>query len=170
MINLIIDQRKSFYPAQYTDAPIELNDLMQLLNAGTKAPNHKKTNPWRFRLFEGKDKDALAMECVRLYKEKTPKESFKSAKVPIIEENIKKTGAIISIGVHLSDEVPEWEEIAAVAMGVQNMYLLCTEKGLGCYWSSPKYSAFLADFLKMKPNEKCLGLFYIGQLKSEFKG
>ena len=55
------------------------------------------------------------------------------------------------------------EEIAAVAMSVQNMWLTCSANNIGCYWSSPKIISELNMFLKLKENQKCLGLFYIGK-------
>jgi nitroreductase len=60
------------------------------------------------------------------------------------------------------ERVPEFEEVAAVSMAVQNMWLLCTELGLGCYWSSPKSSLQADAFLKLEPGQRCLGLFYLG--------
>ena len=44
--------------------------------------------------------------------------------------------------------VPEWEEIAAVSMAVQNMYLTCTANNIGCYWSSPKIVDHLNDSIE----------------------
>ena len=43
------------------------------------------------------------------------------------------------------------------------MWLTCSANNLGCYWSSPKIISMLDSFLKLKPNQKCLGLFYIGK-------
>ena len=58
--------------------------------------------------------------------------------------------------------VPEWEEIAATAMAMQNMWLTCTAYNIGCYWSTPKYSIKMNDFFKLKNDERCLGFFYLG--------
>ncbi len=68
--------------------------------------------------------------------------------------------------------LPEWEEVAAVACAVQNMWLTCTAYGIGSYWSSPK-SILQADaFLELKEGERCLGLFYMGyaDVPPEMKG
>jgi nitroreductase len=46
--------------------------------------------------------------------------------------------------------VPEWEEIAAVSMAVQNMYLTCTANNIGCYWSSPKIVDHLKESLTLR--------------------
>ena len=62
--------------------------------------------------------------------------------------------------------VPEWEEIAATAMSVQNIWLSIVNSRIGGYWSTPKYTSNLDNFLKLKDNERCLGFFYLGIVKS----
>ena len=59
--------------------------------------------------------------------------------------------------------VPEWEEIAATAMAVQNMWLTCAANNIGCYWSTPKYTSLMNDFFKLKDGERSLGFFYLGK-------
>ena len=61
------------------------------------------------------------------------------------------------------NSVPEWEEIAATSMAVQNMWLTCTAHDIGCYWSTPKYVKKMNNFFKLKENERCLGFFYMGK-------
>src|SRR5699024_2898100 len=65
------------------------------------------------------------------------------------------------------ESLPEWEEIAAVAMAVQNMWLTCTELGIGCYWSSPAAIRFMDDFFDMEKGEKCFGFLYMGYFDGE---
>ena len=61
------------------------------------------------------------------------------------------------------ESVPEWEEIAATAMAVQNIWLTCVEYEIGCYWTTPKYIDKMNDFFMLKENERCLGFFYMGK-------
>ena len=61
--------------------------------------------------------------------------------------------------------IPEWEEIAATAMAVQNIWLTCASNDIGCYWSSPSYIDKINGFLKLNSNERCLGFFYMGHYK-----
>jgi len=60
------------------------------------------------------------------------------------------------------ERVPEWEEIASVAMAVQNIWMSLDQYGLGGYWSSPALSNFLGEHVALKENETCIGFFYIG--------
>ena len=61
-----------------------------------------------------------------------------------------------------NDLLPEWEEIAATAMAVQNLWISCVDSNIGGYWSTPKYINKLGAFLKLNQDEVCLGFFYLG--------
>ena len=65
-----------------------------------------------------------------------------------------------------SSILPEWEEIAATSMAVQNLWLSCSETKIGGYWSTPKYAEKIHSFLSLNKDEKCLGFFYLGKHKS----
>lgn len=158
----IIQNRKSTYPKDYIEKEIDDPTLHMLLHYADFAPNHKKTKPWRFKIFKGEEKALLAKEMGRLYQSSTPPQLYLEKKHQDILHKIQKSGAIITICIEFSNLVPEWEEIAATAMAVQNMYLLCTELSIGCYWSSPKFAAQLDAFLHLTQNQKCYGLFYLG--------
>ena len=62
----------------------------------------------------------------------------------------------------LEERLPEWEEIAAVACAVQNMWLTATAHGLGAYWSTPGAINAVGDFVELAEGERCLGFFYMG--------
>lgn len=161
----IIEQRRSIFPKDYTDAEIPQEILEEILNAATLAPNHKRTKPWRFKVFKGEEKAQLASEMQAIYKAITPEQVFLEKKYADIGFKINKANVVVSIVVNFSGMVPEWEEIAATSMAVQNMYLTCTANNLGCYWSSPKIVDELKESLTIEENQKCLGLFYMGNLE-----
>jgi nitroreductase len=69
-----------------------------------------------------------------------------------------------------SNLLPEWEEISATAMAVQNMWISCSGTSIGGYWSTPKYAKHLRSFLSLNENERCLGFFYLGVHDSNRRG
>jgi nitroreductase len=160
----IIEQRRSIFPKDYTGAEIPQDLIDEILNSATFAPNHKRTKPWRFKIFRGEEKSVLASEMQAIYKASQPEPLFLEKKYNDIGFKINKADTIVSIVVNFSRMVPEWEEIAAVSMAVQNMYLTCTANRIGCYWSSPKLVDHLKESLTIEENQKCLGLFYMGNL------
>ncbi|OVE62796.1 nitroreductase family protein [Chryseobacterium mucoviscidosis] len=160
----IIEQRRSIFPKDYSDTEISQEILDEILHSATLAPNHKRTKPWRFKIFRGEEKAKLALEMQSIYKSTQPETLFLEKKYNDIGFKINKADTVVSIVVNFSGMVPEWEEIAAVSMAVQNMYLTCTANNIGCYWSSPKIVDHLKESLTIEESQKCLGFLYMGNL------
>ena len=163
----IIESRRSIFPKDYSGEKIEEEVLNEILNSSNFAPNHKKTKPWRFQVFRNEKKLELANKLAEIYKTKTRPEVFLEKKYLDIPRKISNTDTLITISVNFSGLVPEWEEIAATAMAVQNMYLTSTVHQIGCYWSTPGMIQHLGEFLNLEENQKCIGLFYLGKIKTD---
>ena len=162
MIETLIAKRRSVYPDQYNQRPVEKEVIERLLQAANQAPTHKKTEPWRFKVLQGGSLRRLGEFLQQKYLETNPEpKQFRARK---FLENPSKAGAIIAICMQRDPEerLPEWEELAATAMAVQNMWLCCTELGLGAYWSSPGLIRFMDEFFDLADGERCLGFFYLG--------
>ncbi|MBE2273077.1 MAG: nitroreductase [Flavobacteriales bacterium] len=163
----MIESRRSIFPKDYSGEKIEEEILNEILNSANFAPNHKKTKPWRFQVFRNEKKLELANKLAEIYKTKTRPEVFLEKKYLDIPNKISNTDTLITISVNFSGLVPEWEEIAATAMAVENMYLTCTVHQIGCYWSTPGMIQHLGEFLNLEENQKCIGLFYLGKIKTD---
>lgn len=165
----VIHYRRSVFPKDYINKPVEKEALETILECANQAPNHKMTQPWRYKVFTGAGLELLADEMVRQYKEVTPEKSFLKKKSHSIHEKVMQSGAVIAICMKVSGKVPEWEELAAVACSVQNMWLASSAMGIGAYWSSPALIEKMNVFLKLKSNQKCLGFFYMGYHQEKTK-
>ncbi|WP_405330180.1 nitroreductase [Leeuwenhoekiella sp. LLG6367-2.1] len=159
-----IKSRRSVFPNQFNAEPISKDKIVTLLEAANWAPNHAKTEPWRFKIFKD-DALELLTEILRSgYTKTTTPENFSELKLNKSIEKVMQSGAVIAICMQRDPKarIPEWEEIAAVAMAVQNMWLTAGELGLGGYWSSPGFISELSDELQLSAGERCLGFFYVG--------
>jgi nitroreductase len=167
MILELIKKRRSIFPAQYNSKPIAKETIEKLLEAGNWAPNHRKTEPWRFKVLTGDSRGRLGEFLANKYQEAEAKP--KQIKIKKLQENPKKAGAIIAICMQRdpNESLPEWEEVAATAMAVQNMWLVATEMNLGSYWSSPSLIKYMDEFFDLNQGEKCLGFFYMGYSDEE---
>lgn len=168
ILTRIIKRRRSIFPVSYTQEPIPVEVIEQILESANYAPTHKLTQPWRFMVFRGAGKLKLAEELARIYKETVPAHQFLQKKHDSIVEKAQQASCIIALNLQLhNDKVPEWEELAALACAVQNMALTAEALNVGAYWSSPGMIADLKDYLNLGEHEKCFGLFYMGYHNEE---
>lgn len=163
-LNALIRKRRAIFPNTYTDRPIPREIIEQILENANWAPTHRLTEPWRFIVFTGESRQALSQYLGDWYRKNTPPEKFSEVKHRKTLAKPLQSGAVIAICMQRDPKasVPEWEEIAAVACAVQNMWLSCTAYGIGCYWSSPKSILEADEFLSLEAGQRCLGLFYMG--------
>lgn len=164
-INRIIRERRSTFTPMMTGDKIPDEIVLAALENATWAPNHKKTEPWRFYLIQDKALQRLSDYSVNWYLENTPKEKITDRKLKKTKNNALLSSHVVAICLRRDPEesIPEWEEISAVAMAVQNLWLTISEAGYGGYWSTPKYALEIDGFLNLREGEKCYGFFYIGQ-------
>ncbi|KAA6434016.1 nitroreductase [Dyadobacter flavalbus] len=162
-VNNVIRSRRSIQPQNYIQKEIPDDIIRTILENANYAPTHKLTEPWRFIVFKGESLKRLASFFSERYRTITPPESFSQAKYEAAGEKVLRSGCVIVISAELHPEkLPEWEEVAAVACAVQNMWLTATAYGIGSYWSSPGILKELSQFLNINENQKCLGLYFMG--------
>lgn len=169
MIQDTIQGRRAVFPSQYNQEPISKEEIITLLEAANWAPTHRRTEPWRFIVFQGESQAKLGAFLADTYKETAA--NFSEFKQQKIAAKCVQSAAVIAICMQRDPEerVPEWEEIASVAMAVQNMWLTAHEMGIGAYWSSPSLRLHLADHVPMAEGEQCLGFFYMGKFDGELE-
>ncbi len=167
-LNELIKNRRSIFPKTYIAGPeIPQNIIEQVLENANYAPTHRLTEPWRFRVLRGAALQKLANFLVQDYKTGTPLAEQSDVKIKKMSENPLRSGCVILIIMKRhADMLPEWEEVASVAMAVQNMWLTCSAYEIGSYWSSPSSLTERGrEFLQLADDERCLGLFYMGYHK-----
>lgn len=168
----IIQQRRAIYPEQYSeDVEISVDNIEGLLQSAHLAPTHKITEPWRFKVFHSRSsREELSMFLMEAYKSETAAHVFSQAKMERTGKRAIRSGAVIAICMVNDGRVPEWEDLAATAMAVQNIWLAATSLGIGAYWSSPGYvgSEACRTFLGLSAEERCLGFFYMGHFDGEW--
>lgn len=149
----------------YNDLPISEDIIREVLENANWAPTHRLTEPWRFRVFRGEALRRLGEFLAGHYRAAASEEEFSELKYKKMLDAPQRSGAVIAICMQRDPDnrVPEWEEIAAVACAVQNMWLTCTALGIGSYWSTPGYILRADEWLGLQPGERCLGLFYMGR-------
>lgn len=167
----LIKKRRAVYPDSYVQGePLDKDVVEQLLEAANWAPTHKLSQPWRFYIFhDSTARHMLGQRLAEAYKTGTKNEDFSELKYQKFLSRVNQSACVMVLGMRPDPSLPEWEEIAAVASAVQNMWLMCADLGLGSYWSTPSFFlSSAASWLPMTQEEKCLGLFYIGYTDKEW--
>jgi nitroreductase len=155
-------QRRSIFPASYLDTEISKEALLRLLTCAHAAPTHKRTQPWSFHVVQKSSLSNFAQRLGNLYEKFTTKEAFSEKKKENIIQKVNASGALIVISVRYQGLVPDWEELAATACAVQNLWLAAASEGIGGYWSTPGFTKLLKEELSLESNQECIGLFYLG--------
>jgi nitroreductase len=166
-ISSLIKERRSTYPKQFSSEKIDKENVEKWLEMANWAPNHKLTEPWRFVVFSEKSLSDLVDSHKELYLSKTPPEAINEAKLAKFDVVQEKTSHILAIVCQLDQakRLPEWEEIAATAMAVQNLYLAMDAFDICGYWStgngtnSPK----MRELLTLSESQVHLGWLYLGK-------
>lgn len=166
MVTSLISARRAVYPNQFSDEILLMDEVKTILKAANWAPTHKRTEPWRFKVFFSQEsRQGLSTFLATTY-QKTA-HPFSEVKLRKVSEKPLQSGCVIAICFQrdLKEVVPEWEEIAATAMAVQNMWLTAAEGNIGAYWSSPSLKNHLGEYIPLNEGEQCLGFFYMGKVK-----
>ena len=157
-----IRERRSVYPNQFKDTPIDDATIEKLLELANWAPTHRKTEPWRFKVMRGAYKSKAGKFFQAAYLSSTDKP--KQTKAQKILDKFRQSSHVIAVCMQrdAKESVPEWEEIASTAMAVQNMWIGASELHIGMYWSTPSYKDQLSELIPLHEGEQCLGFLYIG--------
>jgi nitroreductase len=168
-VNKIIRNRRSMFVAQFKENdPVEDHIIEELLENANWAPTHKLTEPWSFTVFTGDGLKEFAYFQADLYKERAERNgNFNEATYAKFKENPLKASHIIAIAMKrdLKANLPVMEEIASVAMAVQNMYLTANAHGLAAYWGTggPTFYPEAKPYFGLEEEDMLMGFFYVAK-------
>lgn len=167
-LSQLIQSRRTVFTEFYSGEELSEETLTAILETARWAPTHKRTEPWRYIVYHSKEARQSVTDMLRRnYLDETPESERNEVKEKKVSQRPLQAPVVIAL-ILCRNEVaglPEWEEVAALAAGVQNMSLASAALGLGSFWSTPGLATAERDFFELAPNERCLGLFYIGKMK-----
>jgi len=166
--NHLARSRRSVFPEQFEEGKkVDDSIIKEILINATWAPNHGQAEPWQFTVFTGEGLKKLASFQSELYKQEAG-DNYKEATYVKLREKPLKASHIIAIGMKRTTvkNIPEVEDVAAVACAVQNMYLSLTAYKLGGYWTTGgiTYYEKAKPFFGLGENDRLMGFFYIGHI------
>lgn len=166
-VKKIISERQSLFVQQMAeDATIEKEKLWKLLQLANYAPSHRRTEPWRFTIFQNEGVLDFFLTLANIYKSTTSEQDFEEKKYQKILSKSKNVSVVIAICMNrcAKESVPIFEEQWAVACSVQNMLLGMKSLGIIGYWSTPKmaFTDEMKSFLDLEGNNQCMGFLQLG--------
>lgn len=146
-----------------TDEAPPREAIEELLELAVRAPNHHRTEPWRFYVLNGDARErlaaAMAEEAVSsgTEPERARDEAGKKvARAPVI--------VVFTVAPSDDPKVVEQEEVASVAMGMQNFLLGAYATGLGAMLRTgpAAYHRSMNEHLGLDQRERVVGIVYLG--------
>lgn len=166
----IIENRRTVKPTEFTGEKIDDSIIEKILNSANWAPTHGYTEPWRFSIFAEDGLARLGDFYAKLDQPHPDSPDFNSLRFDKLRNRPMACSHVIGIGMKRGNnpKVPEIEEIASVAMAVQNIWLSAYAHGVSGYWStgSLAFRDEMRDFFGLDEGDKSLGLFYLGKSSS----
>lgn len=136
-----------------------------ILEAGTWAPNHHLTNPWRFVVIAGQAREEFGRIGAqsKLRRMEAEGRDTTGEEEKLIAKALRSP-IIIAIGIEPDPTAPELEEIASGAAAAQNMLLAAHDLGLAAIWRSgdPMFDPAVAEWMGLSGSGTVLGFIYLG--------
>lgn len=156
-----IESRRSI--KKFNGQPVTKEQLLEIVQAGTWAPNHGTREPWRLVGAAGDKMDRIvdAIKEVAVPKWRDMSEEELNAALA----KFKSPGAVLFVIVPEDPRQKErLEDYGAVSAMIQNMQLAAWEMGIGTCWKTPPFIDHpkFRSTLEVKPGERIISMLQIG--------
>lgn len=144
-----------------TDEAVPRHLVQQLCELAQWAPNHKRTWPWRFALFDGEGRARLG----EVIADAMAAHGDPAEKVTKTRGKYLRTPATLVVGAAPGDSVDRTAENRdAAAAGTQTLLLAATSHGLATYWGSCPKGANdpVVELCGFEPGTHVTAIIYLG--------
>jgi len=138
----------------YAPEPVDRDTLDELFELARWAPNHKLTNPWRFRVLGPHALERLKEACGDL----------------IAAAKLNRAPTLVLVSATQSgDPLMDEEDVLAAATAAYVVLLAAHGRGLAGYWRTPGVLRTPAGraALRVPEDERVLGLLHLGHPRQQ---
>jgi nitroreductase len=138
----------------YAPEPLDRETLDELFELARWAPNHKLTNPWRFRVVGPE-----ALERLKA-----------AAGDPVAAAKLDRAPTLVAVtATQTGDPVMDEEDLLAAGAAAYVVLLAAHGRGLAGYWRTPGvlHAAAGRAALQIPDDEHVLGLLHLGHPRQE---
>jgi len=136
--------------------PVDRETLDELFELARWAPNHKLTNPWRFRVLGPRSLERLKASCDD----------------PIAAAKLARAPTLVAVSAtQCGDPVVDEEDVCATAVAAYVVLLAAHARGLAGYWRTPAQlrTAEGRAAVGIEEGERVLGLLHLGHPRQEVR-
>lgn len=155
----------------FNGQPVDLENILSVLEDARWAPTHGLRNPWRFIVAANKEyvkfQDVLKEYGVPKWKELSEEELEKQMK------KFRTPGAVVFVVVKEDVRQKErLEDYAAASALIQNAMLLAWDQGIGTCWKTPPFidNPKFREELGVKTGERIISMLQFGYYDDIPKG
>ena len=138
----------------YAPQPVDRDTLDELFELARWAPNHKLTNPWRFRVL-----GPCALERLQA-----------ASDDPVAAAKLNRAPTLVVVSATQSgDPVLDEEDVCAAAGAAYAVLLAAHGRGLAGYWRTPALLRTPAGraAVALGDDERVIGLLHLGHPRQE---
>ena len=148
--------------------PPSREEIAELLELAVRAPNHHRTEPWRFTVLAGAERERLAraMADESVASGTDEQRAMQDALAKVDRAPVIVVFTYVPSG---DEKVVEQEELVSTAMAMENFLIAAYAKGLGAMLRTgpAAYHDAIAMHLELAPNERVVGFIYVGYPSGE---
>ena len=137
--------------------------LKEIIEAATWAPNHKKTEPWRFHVVAGEARVDLGDHVTSWMR---GSDGASDTKIESTRRKLVRSPIIIAVTQPGSpdDPVRDLEDYAACCCATQNLLLSAHGAGLVTKWSTGAMATMLPvfEYFGLEAHDRVVGFVYLG--------
>lgn len=158
---------------KFSAEPIPDGCIERALECAIRAPNHKLSNPWRFRRVGPKTREKIVNLGLEIKRNKARAKGRELKQKSIDKINAKlgnPAGLVVVSQIRNDDAYRSREDYAAIACALQNLFLSLWDEGVGSKWATGKITRH-SDAYKVAEidpdQEEIVGFIWIGHPRKE---
>ena len=149
----------------FGDRPLSREQLEELFEAARWAPNHKLTEPWRFRVIGPEAMERLRAVTADHARAGAPEGSDPDLVAAVALKKLNRAPTVVAVTtVRNPDPVLDVEDFSSSSVAAYLLLLAATAKGYASFWRSPGVlqSVEGSAALGIEAGEEPVGLVYLG--------
>tara|TARA_Y100000588_G_scaffold391227_1_gene499215 strand:+ start:685 stop:1248 length:564 start_codon:yes stop_codon:yes gene_type:complete len=147
----------------FDQSALKRSVVERVIEAATWAPNHRKTEPWRFHVLAGGARVELGARVASWMRETGEKTE---SQIESISQKLLRAPVIVVVSQVGSSQnvIQDLEDYAACCCATQNLLLAAHDEGLAAKWSTGLLVTLppVIEYFGLTVDDRIVGFVYLG--------